>query len=305
MTNPPTLGFLGLGAMGGGSAACLARAGHTLIAYDPLNDRLRKVVDAGATAAADEAQVMRDADVVFISMPFPDILTKVVDEKVMPRVREGQTIVDLSTTPVEQTRTLAESMAAKGARWIDAPVSGGPDGAASGNLRVFVGGDKATFDRLRPVLDTIGQPEYVVYCGSSGAGQVVKGVNQLTMGLVTAACLESLSFGVRSGVDPQTLLAAIGGDSGCRGEFATAARRVIAGEGEYVHIKYGQFDEFLGHAHAESIPMPITDALRQFCAKGEPRVFELPRHKRTGRKAPSFWYELQNRDRAGRTQEES
>ncbi|MBD3240733.1 MAG: NAD-binding protein, partial [Chitinivibrionales bacterium] len=268
-----------------------------LTVYDPLSDRLEKLVSLGATAAADEKAVMQAADVVFLSMPFPDVLREVVDSKVMPHVHPGQVLVDLSTTPVAMTRALVRRCAAKGAVWLDAPISGGPEGAEAGALRVFVGGDEATATRLRPLFEVIGESNYVVYCGDSGLGQVTKAVNQLVMGLVTAGCLEALSYGVRSGVSPEVLMQAIGGDNGCRREFATVARRVAGGEGEYVHIKFGQYDEFLEHAREQGLPTPITDALHAFCDKGERRVFELPRHRRTGRKAPSFWHELQTRTR--------
>lgn len=298
-----SLGFLGLGAMGGGSASCLARAGLRLTAYDPLPERLGALVAMGAVAGADEKTVMDAADIVFLSMPFPDVLHEVVEAKVEPFVRSGQVIVDLSTTPVDMTRDLCRRFASKQAVWIDAPVSGGPDGAAQGTLRVFVGGEQAVAARLRPLFEVIGDSRYVVYCGESGLGQVTKAVNQLVMGLVTAGCLEALSFGVRSGVSAEVLINAIGGDNGCRREFATVARRVAAGEGEYVHIKFGQYDEFLGHARAQGFPTPITDALYAFCDKGERLVFELPRHERTGRKAPSFWHELGSRGRSDQSGE--
>ncbi len=295
------LGFLGLGAMGGGSASCLAKAGVRLTVYDPLPERLEKLVSMGAVAGADEKAVMDAADIVFLSMPFPDVLSDVVKTGVAPYARPGQVLVDLSTTPVALTRDLCSRFARIQATWVDAPVSGGPDGAAKGALRVFVGGEKAAADKLWPLLEVVGDPAYVVYCGESGLGQVTKAVNQLVMGLVTAGCLEALSFGMRSGVSAEALMTAIGGENGGRREFAAAARRVAAGEGEHVHIKFGQYDEFLEHARAQDIPTPITDALYEFCDKGERRVFELPRHERTGRKAPSFWHELHSRGRRDET----
>jgi 3-hydroxyisobutyrate dehydrogenase/2-hydroxy-3-oxopropionate reductase len=161
----------------------------------------------GARAASSAAQVAERADVVLTALPTPDSVEQVYDD--MGRAaRAGQIYADHSTVSVELSRRCADLLRARGAAFLDAPVSGGPAGAKAGTLTVMVGGEQAAFDRVLPVFRAFGKN--IRLCGPSGAGQVVKLVNQLLVGVHTAAIAEAAVFGAKLGADPQVVLEMIG-----------------------------------------------------------------------------------------------
>jgi 3-hydroxyisobutyrate dehydrogenase-like beta-hydroxyacid dehydrogenase len=219
---------------------------------------------------------------------------EVAEAQLIPNARAGQVFIDLGTTAPPEARRLAAEFAARDATLIEAPVSGGPHGADTGTLRIFVGGDEAIATRCRPILEVLGDPARIVYCGPSGAGQVVKGVNQLAMGLGDAAYLEAIAFGVCAGVDPSAILTAVGGDEGWRGHFASIARRVADGEGVGLTVKFPELDYFLQEARDGRFGLPLTEALRAFCDAGERVTAD-----NMGRPEPSFWHELTTRPHRG------
>lgn len=281
------LGFLGLGAMGGPMVTNLLAAGRRVVAYDPCAERLSAAVAVGAEPAADEREVVRAAAVVMTSLPSSEVWATVATERLLPAAQPEQLFVDLGTTAPPVTRRLAEAFAARGAHLVDAPVSGGPGGAAAGTLHIFVGGEAGAVERCRPLLEILGRPEHITWCGPSGAGQVVKGVNQLVMGLTAAAQLEALALGVAGGVDPTTIAAAMDGDEDWRRAFAKLARRVADGQGEAVETKFSELHYYLEEAAAQGAALPLTTALHGFCERGERVARDA-----LGRPAPSFWREL-------------
>lgn len=285
----PEIGFLGLGRMGGPMAVNLVKAGYTVTAYDPVPERLARCVSAGAAGASGSAEAVRRGEVVMTSLRSSAMFVEVAESELLPNARAGQVFVDMGTTEAAETRRLAAEFAGKGATLIDAPVSGG---SSSGMLRIFVGGDEAAAERCRPILNILGDPERVVYCGPSGTGQAVKGVNQLAMGLVSAAYLEALAFGIRSGADPGAILKGVGeeGGRGFRARVAELAKKVIAGGADDVLIKFPELPYFLREADERGFPLPMTRALFDFCAAG-PR----DRVDNMGRPRVAFWHELVNR----------
>ena len=234
----PAIGFIGLGTMGGPMARNLLKAGYPLTAYDLRPEPLAASTAVGATAVESAAEVVRRSEVVMTSLPASAVFVQVAETELLPNARSGQAFIDLGTTEAAETRRLAAALAQKGAALIDAPVSGGGGGAKAGALRIFMGGDEPVAQRCRPILAVLGDPERVVYCGPSGSGQVVKGVNQLAMGLGAAAYLEAMAFGVRAGADPAAIAQAVGDSTGWRGYFATIAQRAIAGTAEGGFVKF-------------------------------------------------------------------
>jgi 3-hydroxyisobutyrate dehydrogenase-like beta-hydroxyacid dehydrogenase len=291
-TKPPkNLGFLGLGAMGGPMARNLIGAGYDLIVYDPAPERLALCVEHGATAGCCVKGVVEAAEVVLTSLRTSAMWVEVAGTELVPNAHEGQVFIDLGTVAPPETRRVAELFAARGATLLDVPVSGGPGGSASGTLRMFAGGDRAAFERCLGLLEVLGDAEHIVYCGPSGAGQVVKGVNQLAMGLGAAAWLESLAFGVRCGVDPAAMKQAVGGHGGWRGEFAAVCDKVIAGEGHGIWVKFPELRYFLAEAAEQGFELPLTAALQAFL-----EVFAPDRRDNMGRPTVSFWEQLTGRD---------
>jgi len=279
------IGFLGLGEMGGPMVANLLRAGYRVHVFDLVPDRVAWCQKRGAVAAGSVAGVT-GCPVVMASLPSSDSFVTVATEALLPHARQGQIVVDLGTTTPPETRRLAAAFARRGAALLDVPVSGGPGGAERADLYMFAGGDKTALEQVRPMLTAIGGADRFTHCGPSGAGQVVKGVNQLMMGLGNAAYLEALAFGVRAGIDVAVIEQAIGENGRWRSDFSQTAAEVAAGGGAGVGVKFRELPYFLREARESGVPLPLTETLYAFCEHGE-RV-TVDDH----RPAPSFWHEL-------------
>ena len=283
----PTIGFIGLGNMGGRMAKNLHSAGYPLIGYDIDAAKCEALAATGATSGKNTTEVVKNSDVVMTSLRSSDVFCSVVEQHFIPNAREGHVFIDLGTTEIEKTRDIAMALDENGATLIDAPVSGGPHGSETGTLRIFVGGDAAVVEKYRPILEVLGEPKYVVYCGPSGAGQIVKGVNQLAMGLGAAAYMEAMAFGVCAGVDPTAIREAVGMGDGWRGEFDRIAKRIIDGGGEVLVVKYPELPYFLAAAEAAGFEIPLTEALYEFCKNGNYEMFD-----NMNRPSRSFWRTL-------------
>ncbi len=283
----PTIGFIGLGNMGGRMAKNLHNAGYPLIGYDIDSAKCEALAAIGATVGADTTETIRNSDVIMTSLRSSDIFCSVAEEYLIPNAGDGQVFIDLGTTKVEETRDIGVALTEKGATLIDAPVSGGPQGSETGTLRIFVGGDAKVVEKCRPILEVIGEPKYVVHCGPSGSGQIVKGVNQLAMGLGDAAFMEAMAFGVCAGVDPVAIREAVGMGDGWRGQFDRIARRIIDGEGGNLVVKYPELPYFLAAAEASGFEIPLTEALYEFCKNENYEMLD-----NMNRPARSFWRTL-------------
>jgi 3-hydroxyisobutyrate dehydrogenase/2-hydroxy-3-oxopropionate reductase len=201
------LGFVGLGKMGRPMTQRLIGAGHTVHVYNRSKAAIDALAAEGATAAGSASEVAQRAEIVMTALPTPETVEAVFGEMAAV-ARAGQIYIDHSTVSPGLNRHCAEQLKGKHADFLDAPVSGGPAGAQGGTLTVMVGGEQAVFDRAQPVLQAFGKN--IRLCGGIGAGQVVKLVNQLLVGIHTSAIAEAAVFGVRFGADPQVVLDVIG-----------------------------------------------------------------------------------------------
>jgi 3-hydroxyisobutyrate dehydrogenase len=193
------IGFIGLGAMGGPIAANLQRAGHAVAAYD-----VRKV--AGFDQKGSAAEAAAGCEVLFSSLPGPAEVQSIVPQ-VRSSLGKGAAWFDLSTNSPDVVRKIHADLAKEGVQVLDAPVSGGPKGAQSGKLAIWVGGDAATYEKFHPVLKSIGdQPLYV---GPIGAGSVAKLAHNCASFSVQTALAEIFTLGVKAGVEPVALLRAL------------------------------------------------------------------------------------------------
>ena len=283
----PTIGFIGLGNMGGRMAKNLHNAGYPLIGYDIDAAKCEALTATGATAGKHTTEVVKNSDIVMTSLRSSDVFCSVAEQHFIPNAREGHVFIDLGTTEVEKTRGIATALDEKGATLIDAPVSGGPHGSETGTLRIFVGGDAAVVKKCRPILEVLGEPKYVVYCGPSGSGQIVKGVNQLAMGLGAAAYMEAMAYGICAGVDPTAIREAVGMGDGWRGQFDGIAKRIIDGNGKQLVVKYPELPYFLAAAEAAGFEIPLTEALYEFCRNENYEMFD-----NMNRPSRSFWQTL-------------
>jgi 3-hydroxyisobutyrate dehydrogenase-like beta-hydroxyacid dehydrogenase len=200
-----TLGFIGLGVMGEPMCRHLAtKSGLAAVAYDLSPAPLERLQAHGVEAAASPEAVAERADLVFLALPSGEALRAVCSEGgLLAQARAGQTIVDLGTSPVDLTRELARSFAAKGADYADAPVARTREAAERGALSVMVGGTEETFARIEPLLRCFAAE--VTHCGAIGAGQVVKQLNNMVLFETVVALAEALAVGRRAGVDPVLL----------------------------------------------------------------------------------------------------
>ena len=167
-----TVGFIGLGNMGSGMAGNIQKADYPLVVYDIRQEVTRRFADQGARPANSPAEVARLSDVTFTSLPGPKEVEEVATgaQGVLEGIKPGSIYVDLSTSRPTLIRRLEPMFRQKGAHVLDAPVSGGKSGAATRNLAVMVGGERAIFERIKPILDAFG--DKVFYAGSIGAGSV-------------------------------------------------------------------------------------------------------------------------------------
>ncbi len=285
------LGFIGIGAMGSGMTRSLLRAGFGVTAYSRTRAHVDAVAAHGARAAATVAAVLVECDTVLVSLRNSEVFVDVVTEEMLPAARAGQVIVDTGTTDVRETRRLAAAFAARGAALLDAPVSGGEVGADAGKLRIFIGGDEQTAKRLSPVFAALSAPPgRAVYCGAGGAGQLMKYVNQMAMGLLEAAYVETVAFGLRGGLRAEDMLAALEGDDDWRKILAARIRRIAKGEGDDIYVKYPEFPYFLSAADEIAFPAPILRAVHRFLEHAPQGYLD-----NMNRKRPSFWKELNSR----------
>jgi 3-hydroxyisobutyrate dehydrogenase-like beta-hydroxyacid dehydrogenase len=286
----PCIGFIGVGAMGGPMAKNLLAAGYSVRAYDRASERLQAVIAAGAEAGADEWDAAHDRDVVCLSLPSSDACVSIADTILIPNARPGQIFLDFGTTTPPETRRIAAALTEKRAHWFEAPVSGGTSGAEKATLRTFAGGEPEIFERLRAILETIGGADGLYYCGPTGAGQVVKGVNQLAMGLGVAAYLEAVAFGVRAGVTPDIIARAVGGEhERWRAMVLQTGHAANEDRAEQMGVKFRELPYFLREAVESGFALPLTETLYNFCNAGERVVVD------DNRPAPSFWHELMRR----------
>jgi len=214
------IGFIGLGTMGASMAANLQKAGHTLVVNDIRRASAARHLSAGAVWADTPQAVAEQAELVFASLPGPPEVEAVAlgANGLLSGIRAGAAFFDLTTNAPATVRKVHAAFAEKGAHALDAPVSGGPRGAASGKLAIWVGGDEAVFDKWKPVLDAIG--DQARYVGPIGAGSVAKLVHNCLGYILTTGLAEVFTMGVKAGIEPLAIWEAVRqGALGRRGAF--------------------------------------------------------------------------------------
>ena len=201
----PVIGFIGLGLMGGNMVENLQNKGFELIVMDLNPEAVAKVVARGATAATSARELAAASDIVMLCLTTSDVVEKIVygDDGILAGIREGAVLIDFGTSIPASTRKIGADLASKGAGMVDAPLGRTPAHAKDGLLNIMASGDRATFDKVKPVLDE--QGENVFYLGELGAGHTTKLINNF-MGMTTVAAM-SQAFAVadRAGVDRQQL----------------------------------------------------------------------------------------------------
>jgi 3-hydroxyisobutyrate dehydrogenase-like beta-hydroxyacid dehydrogenase len=210
------IGFIGLGTMGASMAANLQKAGHELVVHDIRRAAAERHLAAGAVWADTPKALAEQSEVIFTSLPGPPEVEQVAlgPNGLLAGMREGTAYFDLSTNSPTLVRELNRRFAEKHVYMLDAPVSGGPRGAASGRLALWVGGDEQIFNRHKKVLDAIG--DQARYIGTIGAGSVAKLVHNCAGYAVQCVMAEVFTMGVKAGVEPLALWEAVRQGAGGR-----------------------------------------------------------------------------------------
>jgi 3-hydroxyisobutyrate dehydrogenase len=287
------VGFIGIGTMGASMALNVRKAGYDVVVHDVREAAGAPHLEAGCTWASSAREVAEKADVVFTSLPGPKEVQTVAEE-LLAGMRKGTAWFDLSTNSPTVVRRLSERFAQKGVAMLDAPVSGGPSGAKSGKLALYVSGDRAAFDRHKAVLDSIG--DQVIYVGPVGAGTIAKLVHNCAGYAILAALAEVMTMGVKAGVEPLALWAAIRqGAFGRRRSFDRLAEQFMVGKFDppAFALELAHKDVTLATEVGREFRVPMklantvlqemTEALnREGWAKRDSRVFLLLQEERAG-----------------------
>ena len=203
-----TVGFIGLGIMGGPMAANLVAAGFEVTGHNRSPEKTERLVSRGGRGAADIAEAVDGADVIATMLPdSPDVRTVLTE--VFEHARPGALVIDFSTIRPDVASSIAADGASRGFRVLDAPVSGGEQGAIDAALSIMVGGAAEDFEAAKPVLDAVGKT--IVYVGQAGSGQTVKAANQLIVAGNIQLLAEAVVFLEAYGVDMRPALEVLGG----------------------------------------------------------------------------------------------
>ncbi len=270
-----SVGFIGLGNMGQGMADNLFAKDADPLVFTRTKSKIDAMVERGARGADSAADLTGRVDVVLACLPSVQTSVDVLIGEVIPAAKSGQVIVDHSTVDIGTSRRCAEAAAARGAMFIDAPISGGPPGAQGGTLAIMCGGKEEAFDIAKPYFDLMGAN--VKLMGPSGAGTAMKLINQLLVGVHTVAAAEAFALANSAGVDIQTAADLLGVSWGGSTMVTRSAPITAAREFENSAAPVRNLDKDLGiiKALAESEGLALNLALEaqamygQMMAQGE------------------------------------
>lgn len=293
--NGMQIGFIGAGAIGAPLVRNLLKAGHAVAVHNRRESGAAPLVAAGAAWAPDIRTVAAGARFVFSALPGPDEQEAVYrgPDGLIACCAPGATVLDMTTSSPRLVRELAEAFAAGGTDLLDTPVSGGPKGAASGRLAIWVGGRQDAFERARPLLETLG--DQVRYLGPSGTATVAKLVHNCANYGFQAVLAEVMTLGVRAGVDPAVLFGAIRqGSLGRQRAVDRLADQFLPGEFDQPNfaLKLAQKDVRLATELGRELDVPmrlagltyadLTEAVNRGWGARDSRAAMLLQQERSG-----------------------
>jgi len=221
------VGFIGLGIMGRPMAGHILKGGHPLTVFNRTRSKTAELQAQGAAVAASPAEVAaRSTIVITMVTDTPDVESVVAGPGgVLEGIRPGSIVVDMSTISPKTERTLDESLRARGAALVDAPVSGGDVGARNATLAIMAGGERQAFERVLPILRLLGKT--ITHCGPTGSGQIAKLANQILVSVTLLAVSEALVFARKNDLDPSTLIEAVSGGAAQSWQLTNLGPRII------------------------------------------------------------------------------
>jgi 3-hydroxyisobutyrate dehydrogenase-like beta-hydroxyacid dehydrogenase len=269
MSQPDTVGFIGLGNMGGAIALRLRRAGFPMTVLDLDRKRMQPLLRAGALAASTPTEIAARSTIILSSLQSSAVEEVTLGKRgIIAGGKKGLVFVDLSSTEPETARKISAALGERGIEILDAPVSGADIGATNGALTIFVGGDYAAYQRALPVLQHVGRT--VTYLGKSGNGQIGKQINQMMQSLSELAIYEGLLLAEKTGLDLKMFARAA--SAGCAGSWRLSelVEAVFnAGEKKYrLRLRPGRTGRALEMAKKAGIALPGAEAAhRTFSAR--------------------------------------
>lgn len=260
------IGFIGLGTMGIRMAERLLKAGHELVVHNRTREKEEPLAALGARRAATPAEcaVQRELVITMVS-DTPDVQAVVLgDDGAVLGMEPGSVLVDMSTISPATTRRLAAALAEHEVDMLDAPVSGGSEGAATGALSIMVGGDHRVLARVRPALDVLGKT--VTHVGDIGAGQVAKAVNQVILAGTYAAVAEGMALAQSAGIDVLAALRALGSGAAASWVLENRAGNMLEGSyplGFRTRLHRKDLGIALAAARDLGVPIPVAAFVEQ------------------------------------------
>ncbi len=262
------IGFIGLGIMGKPMARNLANAGYDLIIYNRSQDDIDKLLAEGDRfqAAASPREVAERTKAIITVLPdSPDVRDVVFGQNgLLPAIGSGHLLIDMSTIAPATSIEVNDALTERGARALDAPVSGGETGAINGTLSIMVGGETADFQRAMPLFEAMGKT--IVLVGGPGAGQIVKACNQMVVAINYAAVSEALVLGAKAGVDPNKIVEVLSGGLAASRVMDLKGANMIAHQfqpGFRIDLHRKDLGIALATASANGIPVPATALVGQ------------------------------------------
>ncbi len=260
------IGFIGLGTMGDPMAKRLLGAGHTVTVHNRTRSREEPLADAGATRAATPKEAATDADVVItIVSDTPDVEAVVLGENgALHGMNAGTILIDMSTISPAVTRDIAARLAEKDIAMLDAPVSGGSEGAEQGTLSIMVGGEADVLEKVKPVLEVLGKT--ITLVGPVGSGQVTKAINQVIIAGTYAAIAEGMALGLAAGIDIHAAHQAVSGGAAGSWGLTNRAPNMINNDyplGFRTRLHRKDLNIALDAARELGVPIPVAAYIEQ------------------------------------------
>jgi 3-hydroxyisobutyrate dehydrogenase-like beta-hydroxyacid dehydrogenase len=263
-------GFIGIGQMGIHMARHIQAAGHSLVVHDVIRSAAAPLLEAGAEWAGSPGEVARACDTVITCLPTPQIVEDVVygSQGLMSGWKNQDIYIDMSTNSPSLVRRIAEDAGAMGVEVLDAPVSGGTRGAEAGTLTIMVGGDAASLERARPILEPMANK--IFHLGEVGCGNVAKLVNNMIGLTCNSACAEGFVLGVKAGIEPQMLYDLLTVSTANNWSLQQYPRTVFKGNfspGFKVALAHKDINLAIGLGEEYGVPLRVAEAVRQDLAK--------------------------------------
>ncbi|MDQ5988079.1 MAG: glyoxylate/succinic semialdehyde reductase [Syntrophus sp. SKADARSKE-3] len=269
------VGFIGLGIMGGAMARNLVRAGFDVTIWNRSRGKCKEIVELGANQADTPAQVVKSAQVTFAMLADPAAAKEVCfgDSGVLAGIGDGRGYVDMSTVDSETSRMIGEAIAARGGRFVEAPVSGSKKPAEEGTLVILAAGDRTLYDEAMPAFEKMGKK--ILYLGETGNGAMMKLVVNMIMGGMMSVFCEGLALGGKAGLDITQLLEVI--DAGAVANPMFRLKGGLIGKGDYTvafPLKHMQKDLRLAVLLGDRLKQPLytaaatNEAFKRALAKG-------------------------------------